>query len=534
MKSSNLFLWGFKKIKIFMLLYVAFTFVSMLVKYIDTLEPVLSGKIIDFLVAMNKQAFLLTLLFMFFLMLINLFISSFSAWCRTKWNNHVLESVEMEFVDSMLSINNPNAFNNKNREDVKNMILSDISNYISFYTGTIPDVLITIFTLFIIGYRLASIKLSLLFIVTFLSSIPIVANLLMASLQKIQKENERVYQNKYLRLVNDYVDGDSEIIINGAKSYFFLLYQKVLKQGLKLIERGTALSIIQAFLNFFANSGASIIIYIILGTMVLNGNISVGNLIAMNLYAHQLKSTIVSISSIWQNYLVSTVSIQRLHNYLSKEKRKNLQETDKTIEISNFCIRYDESQPDIIHDFNFSFPRCGLFIIKGKNGSGKSTLLNSISSSNPEGCIYNGTIKVNKILKISRVFQTPLVLQLSIRDNILFGNNKSDTEIEQVLDLVDMKQAVLSLEKKLDTILLEETSFSQGQIQRIAIARALISDPDVILMDEADSKLDNDVKKDLADLLNDIKKKQLIIFVTHSIVFDEIADGIIVIDRDGL
>ncbi len=186
------------------------------------------------------------------------------------------------------------------------------------------------------------------------------------------------------------------------------------------------------------------------------------------------------------------------------------------------------------------FPGQSIAIV-GPSGSGKSTLLSLIMKENiaNEGCIKLGDEDVTKMpfaklaTQAAVVFQVPQLFDLSIKDNICLGYTpKTQEEMYAAAKAAGIHEVILSLPFGYDTEYGQEGVFlSQGQIQRITIARALLRKPKLLLLDEPTSSLDSKTENNFMSLLERLRGQQTTILVTHNMLFASKMDVIIVMDE---
>ncbi len=201
------------------------------------------------------------------------------------------------------------------------------------------------------------------------------------------------------------------------------------------------------------------------------------------------------------------------------------------INIENFNLWYGAKQA--LSDVNLQIEKNKVTALIGPSGCGKSTLLRCINRMNDlvTGCkiegsleynkenIYDESVDVNDVRKkIGMVFQKPNPFPMSIRDNICYGPTIHGIENRDELDEIverTLKQASLWDEVK-DRLDKSGLSLSGGQQQRLCIARALSTDPDVILMDEPTSALDPIATSKIEDLVCELSEKYTVVMVTHN------------------
>jgi len=261
---------------------------------------------------------------------------------------------------------------------------------------------------------------------------------------------------------------------------------------------------------------------------------------------------IPSFSTILNSYSTIQFGQKAVLNILELLKNKNYNvEKDQSynnnkinidqLELRSVSFKYKESNNFILKDFNFSTKNNLLIGVKGKNGSGKSTLLNIISGLiKPQSgnLLLNGqsiydeeNIYFNWKKKIGYVDQNFFFTNESVLKNIGFGEEKEKIDVKKVEDClqkVDLLTFFQSQPQGLNMLIGENgLKLSGGQLQRINIARALYSNPSILILDEATNNLDTDSQKKLLDLLITLKKTSLIFIATHSESLIKECDNII-------
>ena len=212
----------------------------------------------------------------------------------------------------------------------------------------------------------------------------------------------------------------------------------------------------------------------------------------------------------------------------------------------------------ILQDFNVVFEAKKITVISGESGSGKSTIINLIEKiyDVDEGQIliddkYPLKDLLSKEVKnkqsiipfsledyrniIGYVPQEPILCNDTIKTNILYGRDGiSDEKIWEVLKEVNLYEFVKKLDNKLDYLVGNKGSkLSGGQKQRICIARALVNDPKILILDEATSSLDENNEQQIIELIESLREKVSIIFVTHKPDLLKKADQILTIKKGG-
>lgn len=209
------------------------------------------------------------------------------------------------------------------------------------------------------------------------------------------------------------------------------------------------------------------------------------------------------------------VGARRILNYLKEEV---VSENDLTeyqgIEFKNFSARYDEKQNNVLNDLSFKIGHGESLAIVGEVGAGKTSLLYSILGEIPQ---TSGEIKFDRRLKISYLPQEAYIINDSLKNNILFGENYDDEKFQNALYYSALNFDVLKFDGGIDTEIGEKgVNLSGGQKQRVGLARAYLYNPDILLLDDPLSAVDHNTENFLVEkLLFDAFKDKTRIVVTH-------------------
>jgi ABC-type bacteriocin/lantibiotic exporter with double-glycine peptidase domain len=263
------------------------------------------------------------------------------------------------------------------------------------------------------------------------------------------------------------------------------------------------------------------------GYMVLDGSISLGTFTAFLSYTSIFFSPISQLSGIWTSYKSSLPAFDRIKEVMDMEPEKGL---DRDITITNGEIKFDNvwfsyDNRYILKGFNATFKK-GLNYIVGDNGSGKSTILKLICLLYP---VEKGSIKVDGqdiveikreglIKNISMIFSDPYMFDGSIYENIKIGNlNATREDIIRVSKLVKIHEFIESTPNKYDSEVGEDgLMLSSGEKQKIALARAVLKNSPIILLDEVTKSIDKDSRESINQVIDELKTDKTIIIVTHN------------------
>lgn len=288
-------------------------------------------------------------------------------------------------------------------------------------------------------------------------------------------------------------------------------------------------------------------VFIILGIILIKNNfLSGANLLVIYMYKNNCIYFIEDINSFYRNIKEFNLSIERLYEVIDgvkypKEKfgSINIDEMKGKIEFKNTNFKYDTNE--VLKGINFKIKEGQTIGIVGKSGVGKTTIFNLINKlySVSDNEIFIDGIDINKLTEetirnnISTITQNPYIFNMSIKDNLKIVNpNITDEEMIEKCKLCMLHDYVEGLDKKYDTLVGENgVILSGGLKQRLAIARALIKNSKIILLDEATSSLDNETQEFIHESIKKIRKDYTILIIAHrlSTVID--CDKILVVDN---
>ncbi len=291
---------------------------------------------------------------------------------------------------------------------------------------------------------------------------------------------------------------------------------------------------------------AAVLIY---GThLAIGGTITLGTLVVFMTYTGSMLWPIREMGRVLTDMGRAIVSLRRIREILETEQEdqggsyefpKEMRLQGKIeFEKINFC--YDENQL-ILKDVDLTIQPGETIAIIGATGSGKSTLVHLIPRlfDYQEGEIRIDEIPLKEIARedirhqIGIVLQEPYLYSRTLKENIAMGvKNASMTEIEQIAEESALTETIADFELGYDTIVGEKgVTLSGGQRQRTAIARALILDPPILILDDALSAVDSETEKIIQGHLRSRKRRATTIIITHRFTSLSIADRIIVMEH---
>lgn len=296
------------------------------------------------------------------------------------------------------------------------------------------------------------------------------------------------------------------------------------------------------------NKLASAIILYVGAKLVIQGELTVGQLVAFNMFAGHVSQPILRMSHLWQQFQQVRVAVARLGDILNtpterttKPSQSALPQIKGDIEFDGVFFRYVPGGKEILRDVSLSIPNGQIVGIVGSSGSGKSTLAKLVQRLYvPEsGRVLVDGVDLTMVdpawlrRQVGVVQQENILFNRTVRDNIALAD--VGMPMERVLHSAELAGAhdfILELSEGYDTQIDERGgNLSGGQRQRIAIARALSIDPSVLIFDEATSALDAESDAAITANMPKIAKGRTVIIIAHRLSTLRSADRIITMEN---
>jgi len=283
------------------------------------------------------------------------------------------------------------------------------------------------------------------------------------------------------------------------------------------------------------------------GSMVIKNHISLGDLIAQTSYVGMLVWPMVSIGWVVNIIERGLASLRRINQILEEKEIPKVEvpvkvnELNGDIEIKDLTFAYPGTKVEVLKNIDLKIKKGQTVGIIGRTGSGKSTIARLLTRlyEVPDGKIYIDSHDINKIpyeilrKNMAVVPQETFLFSTTIKENIAFG--KPDASMEEIIEvakLAKIHDTIMSFPNKYDTVVGERgLSLSGGQRQRVTLARALLMDPKIIILDDALSAVDANTEREILEGLRSFMKQRTSIIISHRIVAIKNADFIVVLDN---
>ena len=334
--------------------------------------------------------------------------------------------------------------------------------------------------------------------------------------------------------------------MNQAREWKFV--SKILKEVNVIYDRQSVKYHILNFIREFGLELVLITISLIAFNRTFQGELSIGEMVLILQLMGQLRRPLMGMSFILERVQRAEAGSKEYFEIIDLPSYEKFSHTiqksrliDKpSLRFEDVSFSYDEEEGEVLTDLNFEIPAGKTVAVVGHSGSGKSTIINLILKfyEPTKGEIYLKDKAYSKLSHkrvrghISLVFQDNELFSTTIRENVSYGLKKTtDKEIISALKKANAYEFVMKLKGGLDAKIGERgVKLSGGQKQRIQIARAIMHDSPILILDEATSSLDSKSEKAIQTALETLMKNRLVIIIAHRFSTIQNADQILVVD----
>jgi len=323
------------------------------------------------------------------------------------------------------------------------------------------------------------------------------------------------------------------IIAFNRRDYFRKRFEEANEQNyLAAKSAGIANNLFIPFYGFFA-SMAQLIVLTVGIYLIATGRFSIGLLVSYLSYATNFYNPLRQMAALWTNFQVAMAGADRISHILSMESNlpvissNGQQQGGFLAEFRNVHFGYGDGR-EILHHINFTLEKGKTYALVGPTGGGKTTtasLLARLYDPTQGEVFLNGKDirsyePAERTKKIGFILQEPFLFTGNVRENILYGNEQyigySNIQLEEVIQQAGLRKLLASFENGLDTNLGSAgESISLGQKQLIAFMRAVLRNPELLILDEATANIDTITEQTLQEILNKLPRQTTRVIIAH-------------------
>ncbi len=345
------------------------------------------------------------------------------------------------------------------------------------------------------------------------------------------------------------VTGMQEIKLNNNEKEQRWRWERIQIKLFNISIKGLAFGQYQQIGSVFFSQTTSLIISFIVARLVITGDMTLGMMMSVSYIIGQLSGPIAQFINFTQSAQDALISLERLNEIHDMKSEEEIMGSkmldlplDKTFSIKNLYFSYSGADRDyILQNINLTIPANKITAIVGASGSGKTTLIKLLlgfyQPNKGEILISNTPISnINPHLwrqKTGAVMQDGFIFSDTIRNNIVIERDCIDNKkLQDAVEISNIKDFIETLPLKYETkIGMEGNGISQGQRQRILIARVIYKNPDILFFDEATNAFDANNEKQILDRMNKFYNGKTVIIIAHRLSTVQNADNIVVMDK---
>ncbi|SNR17426.1 peptidase domain-containing ABC transporter [Tenacibaculum jejuense] len=526
--------------------------VMLIISLVYSILPFLTRSIIDIGVEGKDFNFIIIILIANICLL---FFRSVGEWIRSSISLHIASRMKISIItDYFIKLFSlPANF-------VENMMIGDIiqrsrdqERIQQFISNSAISVLMSLLILFIYSIILFvfNFNLFLIFLIStvfYISWITLFFNIrkkMDTKYYKLMGEN----QSSWIELLKNFEDIKLNNYATNRRWKWEKIQVSIYGVGIKLLN----VDRLQKLGADFINGVKDICLTFYAAFLVIEGKMSIGTLISIQFIAGQLNGPVMELVNFIKSSQSAFISFLRLNEINSMEEEqksdqpltRSFSETNNDIRFENVSFKYKGTRNLILKNLTFSIPEHKTTVIVGTSGSGKTTLMKLISKVYTD---YNGEIFIgntnlknfdNSFLrkKTGFVFQDSTLYKDTILNNIVLSEENDYTPklLDKVLSWVNLSDEIANFPDGLNTKLNEGgKGLSQGQKQRLLLARALFKRPKFLILDEITNAVDSENAENITNLFLKGLKNQTIIIASHKLSTIRCADNILVMENGKL
>ncbi len=419
----------------------------------------------------------------------------------------------------------------------------------SFLTGTSISTIFSFFNFIVFGFILAYYNMSILAIFLIGNTLYVIWILLFMRYRR-QLDIKRFAQAAGDRSnIYQLITGMQEIKLNNCEKQKRWQWERIQIKLFKISIQGMALGQYQQIGSLFFSQTTSIIISFMAAKEVVSGNMTLGMMMSLTYIIGQLSGPIGQFIGFVQSLQDAKISLERLseiHQKKDEEQSESVLISElperRDIRLENVFFSYDGAEREYVLDnINLVIPQNKITAIVGASGSGKTTIVKLLLGFYPpnKGNIYVGEVPLKNLSphvwrqKCGSVMQDGFIFSDSIANNIAVSDEYVDKKkLFFAANTANIREFIDSLPLGYNTkIGMEGNGISQGQKQRIFIARAVYKNPEFLFFDEATNSLDTNNEKEIMDKLDQFYQGKTVVIVAHRLSTVRHADNIVVVDK---
>ena len=519
---------------------IVLSFIFSIIEVISkTIIPIITGLIMDSLLE-NKFTNILYLILINVLLIIiasiyNYLLNVSAKMAAIEYSNEIKEKALKRLLKLKINI-----IEKYKSGLLASKIVNDVNNIhhglITFLTHFIPGIVTLILTLIIMFF----INFKITLIIFLITPISVFITIYIAKQNKKLTDISNKEYNEMTSYIKEQIELKKYINVEKLENQKEQKINDLSEKYMKDESKALFYASISNPTTRLINGIITIIVVLYSSFEIMNGNMTIGIFSTFLIYANRYAKPLNEISQVINRLTISLTSYDSIKELINEEIEEFINSNDEiigSIEFKNVSFSYNNDK-EILKNINFKINNGEKIAIVGPTGSGKTTiiqLLLKFYNINSGSILIDGKnindINTN-ILRdnIKVVLQDAHLNNENIKDVLKYSNDVSDKEIKDLLKKINIKPNFLGMNDKLENITSID-NLSNGQKQIISMIRAMLSNPKIVILDEATSDVDSLTEKNIESSINELTKGKTSIIIAHRLSTIISADKIIVIDN---
>lgn len=520
----------------------------LVVSVLQLIFPFLTQSLVDIGIRDGNLGFItLILIAQLVIFIARLSVEFIRSWILLHMNTRINIALISDFLAKLMKL--PlRYFDTKMTGDIMQRI-GDHGRIESFLTGNSVSTLFSFINFFVFAFVLAYYNLVILGLFLLGNALYVLWILFFMKYRR-ELDHKRFAQSAGEQSnIIQLITGMQEIKLNNCEKPKRWQWERIQVKLFKIGIKGLILGQLQQAGSVFFSQTTNIIVSFIAAKAVVEGQMTLGMMMSLTYIIGQLSAPVEQFINFARSFQDAQISLERLNEIHAKEDEEDTIENKLTIlpdkrniSIENLSFSYDGADRDyVLENINLAIPQKKVTAIVGASGSGKTTLVKLLLGfyEPNKGTVKIGETPLNVINphlwrnKAGCVMQDGFIFSETIARNIAVSDEHVDIEkLRHAVTVANIRDFIDSLPLGYNTkIGMEGNGISQGQRQRILIARAVYKNPEFIFLDEATNALDARNEKEIMKHLNEFYKGKTVVVVAHRLSTVKDADKIVVLDH---
>ncbi|MGF1536123.1 MAG: peptidase domain-containing ABC transporter [Elainellaceae cyanobacterium] len=524
---------------------------SFFVQLFALANPLMIQVIIDRVIVQNSSDTLQVLgIFLLVIAIFEAVLTSLRTYLFVDTTNRIDLALGSEIIDHLLRL--PLRYFERRPVGELSTRINELENIRQFLTGTALTVVLD--AIFSVLYIAVMFVYSWLLTLVSLATVPLFVGLAVIASPAIRRqlrlkaERNAETQSYLVEVMSGIQTVKAQNMELRARWQWQQRYARYVSAGFKTVLFSTAAS---STSGFFTKLSGLLVLWVG-AALVLSGDLTLGQLIAFRIISGYVTTPLLRLAQLWQNFQETALSIERLSDIVDATPEADATERQNiplppitgTVKYENVSFRFKDSGPMVLNNVNVEFEPGGFIGIVGQSGSGKSTMTKLLPRlyELENGRIMVDGYDISKVelyslrQQIGIVPQESLLFEGTIQENIAL--TMPDASSEAIIEAAKVAVAhdfIMDLPNGYNTKVGERgASLSGGQRQRIAIARTVLANPRMLIMDESTSALDYDTERRVCLNLAEAFRGRTVFFITHRLSTIRNADTILMMDKGSI